>query len=249
MGVIKSISIYNGSNWGEPESIGADATNVSLSRNILGMSNVQSALNQVFLQEASSIIKGDGKRHLLSTDSSGRIISTETDYDAFMTGFTRQQNTVATLQSDVHTLKTDASNNNQITFSNTVCAGTVTSGKKELVFFLPYSVTGGTTATLQNLSITVRTSYPTPRYLFVKTNPSATPIELSGEEILTNGVATRTGEIDISNIKCLIRNKQGFYINIPFSQALCNSNGSDVPNNLPVTVTAGSGGKVGIIIS
>ena len=99
MSVIKQISVYDGSSWNTND-IGAAASNVSLSTNAAGASNVQTALNNLV-----GTSKLTGSRAII-TNASGvlntsSVTSTQLGY---LSG------TTANLQTQINTLNTNLEN-------------------------------------------------------------------------------------------------------------------------------------------
>lgn len=102
MSVIKQIATYNGSAW-TTDDIGANASNVSLSTNVAGQSNVQSALSKIVgtsaLTASRAVVTGTGG--VLTTSN---VTSTQLGY---LHGAT------SNIQTQINTLNTNLENINQ----------------------------------------------------------------------------------------------------------------------------------------
>ena len=78
MSVIKQISVYNGSSW-NTDDIGADASNVTLSSNIAGSTNLNTALSNILPASqltASRVLISDANKKIVASD----ITSTQLGY-------------------------------------------------------------------------------------------------------------------------------------------------------------------------
>ena len=79
MSVIKEISVFNGSTW-ESSSIGANASNITLSSNIAGNTNLETALSNILPASqlaANGIVVTDGNKRLTVANN---LSSTKLDF-------------------------------------------------------------------------------------------------------------------------------------------------------------------------
>ena len=85
MSVIKEISVFNGSTW-ESSSIGANASNITLSNNIAGNTNLETALSNILPASqlsANAVVVTDGNKRLTAASN---VSTTELGY---LSGLTR----------------------------------------------------------------------------------------------------------------------------------------------------------------
>ena len=117
-----------------------------------------------------------------------------------------------------------------------VSAGFISSGQKQLYFYIPLGRPVKATPTLNNLSVVVRHAdggYP---YVRSGTNGTTyTPLGSNYTSLWTNGAATRTNEISGLSFTTT---HEGLLVNINFNYQICKTSGSTVAitNNIPVAL-------------
>lgn len=123
-GIIKQISVYDGSSWGT-SNIGVDAANVLLSSNIAGSTNLQTALGNILpasqLSTANQVLIADSNKRLATSG----VSATQLGYLSGVTSGIQTQ--INTLNSNLTTLNTNKLNK-AVTSDTTVTAITAASG-------------------------------------------------------------------------------------------------------------------------
>lgn len=114
MSIIKQISVYNGSSWETPCDIGADASNILLSSNIAGSTNLQTALNNIL--PTSQLNTG----RVVVTDGNKQL-STPVNISSTQLGFL--SGTAANIQTQINGINTLIGD----TSISTIGDGTITS--------------------------------------------------------------------------------------------------------------------------
>lgn len=128
--------------------------------------------------------------------------------------------------------------NDPIIVSDVACAGAVTSDRKQLYFFIPYTVISGT-AKVNSMSIVVRGGQTAgAEYIFAVSGASNnvyTQLGASAVQIWNNSASVRTNEIE--SITATVKPRAGIQILIMFKNQLCRTNtGTVCYNNTPVNV-------------
>lgn len=130
--------------------------------------------------------------------------------------------------------------------SGIVCAGMITSSQKQILFFVPYPLVAGGTATLKTLSVVVR--HADGGYPFVRSGTNGatyTQLGSSSTPLWTNSKAARTNELN-GNIGVTIRDGIGiqFLVNFVYAIAKASGNTAAVTNNVPIILQVTAEGTV-----
>lgn len=117
-----------------------------------------------------------------------------------------------------------------------VSAGFISTGQKQLYFYIPLGRPVKATPTLNNLSVVAR--HADGGYLYVRSGTGGTVYTALGTNLTplwTNGAATRTNEI---SSLVLTTTYEGLLVNINFNYQICKANDSTVAitNNIPVAL-------------
>lgn len=118
-----------------------------------------------------------------------------------------------------------------------LCAGTITTSTKHVVFFVPYATIASGVINNATLSLCVRLS--SGGYPWVRSGSSGetyNQLTFTYLSILNNGTAVRSNEVESVEVRCV--HGQGIFVDIGFVYAICAASGSTtaVTNNQAVIV-------------